>query len=169
MSNCQYVILNDPFYNFTNGNISCDLRTNDNDENGIIFRYDNSSAYPKFYVIWFTEDHPSPRNGPLPLEMPYFNWDTSADQIQPSKVTVHFVEGDVNGFNWYKIAETDWTRNNNQWYTWRVTANDTDIDLYIDNFNTPFMSFTDSRTSFGYFGFISFENEYANYDNLYVW
>ncbi|NHJ49745.1 MAG: glycoside hydrolase family 61 protein [Asgard group archaeon] len=168
-NNCQFVILDDPMLNFTNTNFTCDLQTNDNDANGIIFRYDDSGTYPKFYIVWFTEDHPSPRNGPEPLEMTYFDWDTPADQIQSYKITIHYVEGDAEGLNWYKIAESDWTRNNNQWYTWKLTLNNTGIDFFIDDFSTPFMSIVDSRISHGYFGLISFENEYARYDNLYIW
>jgi hypothetical protein len=150
-------------------NITYDLLTDDDDANGIIFRYDDSGLYPRFYVIWFTKDHPSPRNGPLSGESDNFDWYTIFDQIQPDKITVHYVEGDADGFNWYKIMESDWSRNNNQWYTWRINANETNIDLFIDNFDVPFLSFSDDRITHGHIGLISFANVNSHYDNIYVW
>ncbi|NHJ39347.1 MAG: hypothetical protein FK731_04885 [Asgard group archaeon] len=168
-NNCQYIILNDDHRNFTNVNISYDLRTEDDDANGIILRYDDSELYPRFYIIWYTKDHPSPRNGPYTGEINDFDWHTTEDQIQPNLITVHYVEGDEDGFNWYKIMETNWTRNDNQWYTWRVIANESNIDLYIDNFNDPFLTFIDNRISYGHIGFISFANVNSHYDNIYVW
>ncbi|NHK32524.1 MAG: hypothetical protein FK730_14315 [Asgard group archaeon] len=168
-NNCQYVILNDNDHDFTSVNISYDLRTDDDDANGIIFRYDDSGLYPRFYIIWFTKDHPSPRNGPISDESENFDWYTIFDQIQPDKITVHYVEGDADGFNWYKIMESDWTRNENQWYTWRINANETNMDLFIDNFDIPFMSFSDNRITHGHIGFISFANVNSHYDNIYVW
>ena len=168
-NNCQFIILNDDHRDFTDVNISYDLRTDDDDANGIILRYDDSGLYPRFYIIWFTKDHPSPRNSPLSDEIDDFDWHTAADQIQPNKITVHYVEGDADGFNWYKIMETNWTRNDNQWYTWRVNTNGTNMEFYIDNFDIPYMTFSDSRITHGHIGFISFANVNSHYDNIYVW
>ncbi|NHJ49746.1 MAG: hypothetical protein FK733_18285 [Asgard group archaeon] len=168
-NNCQFIVLEDPMRDFADVNITYDLRTDDNDANGIIYRYDNSGPYPNFYIVWFTRDHPSPTNGPHSQEITDFDWDTPADQIQQNKVTIHYVEGDADGFNWYKLAEADWTRNNNQWYTWRVVADGADMDLYIDNMDTPFMSYSDARITHGYIGFVSFANANSHYDNIYVW
>ncbi|MCF2144123.1 MAG: hypothetical protein K9W42_10510 [Candidatus Heimdallarchaeota archaeon] len=168
-NDCQFIILEDPLRNFASVNISYDLRTNDDDANGIIFRYDDSGEYAKFYIVWYTRDHPSPRNGPFTGETDYFDWATASDQIQPDKITVHYVEEDADGWNWYKIAEVDWNRVNNRWYSWRVIADGANMGLYIDNSNTPTLEWSDARISTGYVGLVSFANANSHYDNIYAW
>ncbi|MHA1531920.1 MAG: archaellin/type IV pilin N-terminal domain-containing protein, partial [Candidatus Heimdallarchaeota archaeon] len=101
-NDCQFIVLADPLHKFADVNTSYDLRTNDDDANGIIFRYDDSGLYPKFYIIWFTGNHPGPNNGPFAGEADDFDWATAGDQISENKVTLHYVEGDADGFNWYK-------------------------------------------------------------------
>jgi len=146
-----------------------DLLTDDDDANGIIFRYDDSGTYANFYIVWFTRDHPSSSNGPHSGEVDDFDWVTPADQIVRNKITVHYVEGDADGFNWYKLAEADWSRSNNVWYTWRVIADGEDMDLYIDKSAIPTLSWTDSRITHGYIGLVSFANMNSFYDNIYAW
>jgi len=150
-------------------NVSYDLRTDDNDANGIIFRYDDSGLYPNFYIVWFTKDHPSSKNDPYAGEIDYFDWAIPADQIQQNKISLHYVEGDADGFNWYKLAEADWTRQDNRWYTWRVITDGTSISLYIDDNVSPTLTATDGNIATGYVGLVSFANANSHYDNIYVW
>lgn len=168
-NNCQFIIKDDPLYDLSDVNMTYDLLTDDDDANGIIFRYDDSGTYANFYIVWFTRDHPSSSNGPHSGEVDDFDWVTPADQIIRNKITVHYVEGDADGFNWYKLAEVDWTRSNNVWYTWRVIADGGDMDLYIDHSSTPFLSWTDTRITHGYIGLVSFANHNSFYDNIYAW
>ncbi|MCG3252206.1 MAG: hypothetical protein KAX09_00040 [Candidatus Heimdallarchaeota archaeon] len=169
-NDCQFVILSNPLMNFTNANISCDLSTNGSDATGFIYRFDDSGTYPKFYILWYTQDHPSPRNGPHVEEIDLFDWDDPAtDQILPGELTVHFVEGDPNGYNWHKIASVAWEREYNTWYTWRIDSNMDHFRIYIDNAETPILDFYDYRISRGQIGLVSLANDLAFFDNLYVW
>ncbi len=168
-NDCQYVIKNDTSWLFSNSNISCDLSTNGNDAMDIIFRYNDTGLYPNFYIAWYTLDHPSARNGPHVDEVGIFDWDNPSDQIILGEITVHYVEGDADGFNWFRIASVRWERETNEWYTWRINADDNQFDLFIDNGDTPELSFFDSRIDAGYIGLISFANENTQYDNLYLW
>ncbi len=168
-NDCQFIVLADPLHKFADVNVSYDLRTNDNDANGIIFRYDDSGLYPNFYIVWFTKDHPSSKNNPYAGEIDYFDWATPADQIQQNKISLHYVEGDADGFNWYKLKEADWTRQDNRWYTWRVITDGTSISLYIDDDVSPTLTATDGNIATGYIGLISFANANSHYDNIYVW
>lgn len=164
-NHCQFITLESEDY--SNVNISYDLRTSDDDGNGIIYRYDNSGPYPNFYCVWFTEEHPGITNPSTDGDV--FDWVTPSDRVTEFKVTIHYVEGDAEGYNWYKIAEADWTRANNVWYSWRVIADGNDGALYIDNAITPTLSWTDARLSHGYIGFVSFANADSDFDNIYVW
>jgi flagellin-like protein len=166
-NDCQFITLEGPTYDFYDVNITYDLRTSDDDGNGIIFRYDNSGIYSKFYCIWFTRDHPSAANPSGDGDN--FDWVSPDDIILQNYVTIHYVEEDADGYNWDKIAEIPWTRNNNVWYSWRVVMDGTNGDLFIDNSPTATLSWTDSRLSHGYVGFISFANDDSDFDNLYVW
>ncbi len=169
-NDCQFVILSNPLMNFTNANISCDLNTNGSDATGVIYRFDDSGMYPKFYIIWYTQDHPSPRNGPHVEELDLFDWDDpSTDQILPDELTVHFVEGDQNGYNWYKISSVAWEREYNTWYTWRIDSNMDHFRIYVDSSETPILDFYDNRISRGQIGLVSLANDLAFFDNLYVW
>ncbi|NHJ85210.1 MAG: hypothetical protein FK734_07095 [Asgard group archaeon] len=168
-NNCQFVTLNDPLMNLTNANISCDLRTYDDDANGIIVRYNNTSEYSRFYIIWYTEEHPSPRNGPHEGEESIFNWVTEDDIIFPEMLTIHYVEEDENGYHWTKIDEVKWVREKERWYTWRVITDGNLISIYIDNNPIPSLEIRDDKISSGYTGLISFANDEAQYDNLCVW
>ncbi|MGC9781500.1 MAG: type IV pilin N-terminal domain-containing protein [Candidatus Heimdallarchaeota archaeon] len=168
-NDCQFITLEDPNHDFYDVNITYDLRTSDNDGNGIIFRYDNSGAYPNFYCVWYTRDHPSATNGPHSGEEDIFDWNTPSDQIIDGEITIHYVEGDANGYNWYKLDRAAWTRSNNVWYSWRIVADGTNGALYIDNSDTATLTWTDSNLSHGYIGFISFANDNSDFDNIYVW
>ncbi len=169
-NDCQFVILSNPLLNFTNVNISCDLSTNGSDATGIIYRYDESEDYPKFYILWYTKDHPSPKNGPHVEEIDIFDWaNPDTDQIQSGELTVHFVEGDPHGYNWFRIASIEWEREFNQWYTWRIDANGDHFRIYVDNTETPILEFYDTRISRGQIGLVSLANDLAFFDNLYVW
>ncbi|MHA1212313.1 MAG: hypothetical protein ACTSSH_07615 [Candidatus Heimdallarchaeota archaeon] len=168
-NNCHFVVNKNPLLNFSNVNMSFDLRTDDDDANGFIYRYNDTGPYPNFYVVWYTYGHPSPLNGPHVEELDYFDWDTHEDQIEPGKITVHYVEGDTNGFNWYKIAEKDWTREYNVWHTWHLITNGNNTLLTIDDNDLPILNFTDTRISHGSIGFISFANMGSQYDNIFVW
>ena len=169
-NDCQFVILSNPLLNFTNANISCDLNTNGSDATGVIYRFDDSGIYPKFYILWYTQDHPSPRNGPHVEELDIFDWgDPITDQILPGELTVHFVQGDANGYNWHKIASVAWEREYNTWYTWRIDFNMDHFRIYIDNSETPSLDFYDNRVAKGQIGLVSLANDLAFFDNLYVW
>lgn len=169
-NDCQFVILSDPLLNFTNANISCDLNTNGSDATGVIYRFDDSGIYPNFYILWYTQDHPSPRNGPHVEEIDLFDWDNpTTDQILPGELTVHFVEGDINGYNWYKIASIAWEREYNTWYTWRIDSNMDHFRIYVDNSEAPLLDFYDNRVAKGHIGLVSLANDLAFFDNLYVW
>ena len=168
-NNCHFVINQNSSYIFADANLSINFRTADDDATGFIFRYNNSGEYPNFYVVWFTNGHPSPRNGPHVEEMDDFNWNTSNDQILPGKITVHYVEGDSNGFIWNKIDEYDWIRTDLIWYTWRVVMEGSQIGIFIDNDSSPIISFDDDRISSGYIGLVSFGNMEAHYDNIFAW
>lgn len=169
-NDCQFVILSNPLLNFANANISCDLNTNGSDATGVIYRYDDSGMYPKFYILWYTQDHPSPRNGPHVEEIDLFDWvDPTTDQILPGELTVHFVEGDINGYNWHKIASIAWEREYNTWYTWRIDSNLDHVRIYVDNAETPLLDFYDYRIAKGQIGLVSLANDLAFFDNLYVW
>lgn len=168
-NDCQFIVLADPLHKFADVNTSYDLRTNDDDANGIIFRYDDSGLYPKFYIIWFTRNHPGPSNGPYAGEADDFDWATAGDQISENKVTLHYVEGDADGFNWYKLAEADWTRQNNRWYTWRVITDGPSISLFIDNAASAILTTSNGNIATEYVGLVSFANANSHYDNIYVW
>jgi len=169
-NDCQFVILSNPLLNFTNANISCDLSTNGSDATGVIYRFDDSEDYPQFYILWYTEDHPSPRNGPHVEEFDVFDWSNpDTDQILPGELTVHYVEGDPNGYNWFKIASIEWEREFNKWYTWRIDTNGDHFRIYVDNSDTPLLEFYDTRISRGQIGLVSLANDLAFFDNLYVW
>ncbi len=169
-NDCQFVILSNPLLNFTNANISCDLNTNGSDATGVIYRFDDSGIYPKFYILWYTQDHPSPRNGPHVEEIDIFDWgDPVTDQILPGELTVHYVEGDANGYNWHKIASVAWEREYNTWYTWRIDSNMDHFRIYVDNSETPSLEFYDMRVAKGQIGLVSLANDLAFFDNLYVW
>lgn len=168
-NDCQFITLQDDDRDFYDVNITYDLRTGDDDGNGIIYRYDDSGPYPNFYCVWFTREHPGPSNPPHSGEGGAFDWATASDQVTENKLTIHYVEGDADGFNWYKIAEADWTRSNNVWYSWRIIADGSNGALYIDNAATPSLEWTDSRLSHGYIGFVSFANDDSDFDNIYVW
>lgn len=168
-NDCQFITLEDPNHDFYDVNITYDLRTSDNDGNGIIFRYDDSGAYANFYCVWYTRDHPSAANGPHVGEEDIFDWNTPSDQIINGEITIHYVEGDANGYNWYKLDSVAWTRSNNVWYSWRVVADGSNGALYIDNSDTATLTWTDSNLSHGYIGFISFANDNSDFDNIYVW
>lgn len=169
-NDCQFVILSNPLLNFTNANISCDLNTNGSDATGVIYRFDDSGIYPKFYILWYTQDHPSPRNGPHVEELDIFDWgDPITDQILPGELTVHFVQGDANGYNWHKIASVAWEREYNTWYTWRIDFNMDHFRIYVDNSETPSLDFYDNRVAKGQIGLVSLANDLAFFDNLYVW
>jgi hypothetical protein len=169
-NDCQFVILSDPLLNFTNANISCDLSTNGGDATGVIYRFDDSGLFPQFYILWYTQDHPSPRNGPHVEELDLFDWSNPAtDQIQPGELTVHFVEGDGNGYNWYKIASVEWAREFNIWYTWRIDSHNDHFRIYVDNSEAPIIEFYDTRVARGQIGLISLANDLAFFDNLYIW
>ena len=75
-NDCQYVYKNHTDWLFNSGNISCDLSTIGNDAMGIIFKYYQSGLYPRFYIVWYTLDHPSARNGPHVGEEGIFDWDS---------------------------------------------------------------------------------------------
>jgi flagellin-like protein len=176
-NDCQFIVLEDDDRDFYDVNMSYDLMTNDNDANGIVFRYDDTGAYPKFYVIWYTNEHPAPDsgNGPHSGEGQYFDWDSTSDRLKHGYITVHYIEGyDAGGgeigYKYYKIAENNaWTRSNNIWYTWRIVADGSNMELYIDSATSPIFSFSDNRISHGYVGLISHANQNAYYDNLYAW
>lgn len=168
-NDCQFIILEDPLYDFYDVNISYDLRTGDDDGNGIIYRYDDSGTYPNFYCVWFTREHPGASNPSTDGGHDSFDWATPGDIVVENKLTIHYVEGDADGFNWYKIAEASWTRANNVWYSWRVVADGSNGAIYIDNSATATLSWTDARLSHGYVGFISFANLDSDFDNIYVW
>ena len=168
-NDCQFITLQGNEYDFYNVNISYDLRTGDDDGNGIIFRYDDTGDYPNFYCIWYTREHPGASNPAHAGEEGAFDWVTPSDIIIENEITIHYVEGDADGFNWYKLDSAAWTRTNNVWYSWRVIADGSNGALYIDNSETATLSWTDSNLSHGYIGFISFANLNSDYDNLYVW
>lgn len=169
-NDCQFVILSDPLLNFINANISCDLSSNGSDATGVIYRFDESGTYPKFYILWYTQDHPSPRNGPHIEEIDLFDWvNPTTDQILPGELTIHFVEGDSNGYNWHKIASVAWERVYNKWFTWRIDSNMDHFRIYIDNSETPILDFYDNRIHRGQIGLVSLANDLSFFDNLYVW
>jgi len=166
---CQLLILEDPLNDFYDINITYDLLTNDDNANGVIFRYDASGEYDKFYIVWYTTNHPSPVNGPHIDEINYFDWNITSDQIEPDKITVHYVEQDANGWNWYRLADVNWIREENKWYTWRIITNGTNMALFIDNEEFPTLEWNDMRISHGFIGLISFFNIDLYYDNIYAW
>ncbi|MEA2070550.1 MAG: archaellin/type IV pilin N-terminal domain-containing protein [Asgard group archaeon] len=168
----QWITLQDESRDFWDVNISYDLMTSDDDANGIIFRYDDSGEYPNFYIVWFTYNYPDPDvNPPHNGAEDKIIFNSESDEIEAGKITVHYVEGfdndGIDAFRFYKLAETDWTRNNGQWYTWRLIADGSNMELQIDG--TPTLSFSDSRLSHGYVGLISAANLNSNYDNIYAW
>lgn len=168
-NHCQFIIQQSIGRDFWDVNITYDLRTNDNDANGIVFRFDDTGTYPKFYVIWWTGDHPGSGNPPQAGagEVPNFNWSTSGDSLGDQKLTAHYVEETATGYTWYKIAETSWSRTNNVWYTWRVIADGSSYSVQIDG--TSMLSFSDTRISHGYVGLVSMANANSHYDNIYIW
>ncbi|MHA1556068.1 MAG: archaellin/type IV pilin N-terminal domain-containing protein [Candidatus Heimdallarchaeota archaeon] len=168
-NDCQFVILEDPLRDFYDVNITYDLRTGDDDGNGIIYRFDDSGTYPNFYCVWFTRNHPSAANPSHDGGHDYFDWATPGDIVLVNKITVHYVEGDADGYNWYKLAEADWTRSNNVWYSWRIVADGSNGALFIDNSETATLSWVDSQLSHGFIGFVSFANDDSDFDNIYVW
>lgn len=168
-NDCQFITLEGASYDFYDVNISYDLRTGDDDGNGIIFRYDDSGEYPNFYCIWYTREHPGASNPSGDGGHGPFDWATPGDIIIENEITIHYVEGDAEGFNWYKLDSASWTRENNVWYSWRVIADGSNGALYIDNSDTATLEWTDSNLSHGYIGFVSFANLNSDYDNLYVW
>jgi flagellin-like protein len=168
-NDCQFIILEDDDRDFYDVNISYNLRTGDDDGNGIIYRYDDSGTYANFYCVWYTREHPGASNPSHDGGHDYFDWATPSDIITEYKITIHYVEGDADGYNWYKLAEADWTRGNNIWYSWRVVADGANGALYIDNSDTATLTWTDSQLSHGYIGFVSFANDDSHYDDLYVW
>ncbi|NHJ33178.1 MAG: hypothetical protein FK732_09965 [Asgard group archaeon] len=125
--------------------------------------------YPSFYVLWYTQDHPSPRNGPHVVELDLFDWVNPTDQIQPGELSVHFVEGDYNGYNWQKIVSIEWEREYNTWYTWRIDSNNDHFKIFVDNSETPLLEFYDNRIHSGQIGLLSLANDLSFFDNLYVW
>lgn len=168
-NDCQYVIKNQTNWLFNTGNFSCDMNTNGDDAMGIIFKYDNTGLYPKFYLAWYTLDHPSARNGPHVGEENIFDWHLPSDQINPGEITIHYVEGDAEGFNWYKLASVKWERETNEWYTWRINAKGSTYELFVNENDTPELTFINSSIFTGYIGLISFANENSLYDNLFIW
>ncbi|MBD3191540.1 MAG: hypothetical protein GF308_12900 [Candidatus Heimdallarchaeota archaeon] len=178
-NDCQFITLQTENRDFWDVNISYYLYTKDDDGNGIIFRYDDAGAYPRFYIIWYTENHPGPNNpGTSHNEGHLFNWHNDPeDRLEEGEITLHYVEGydaggGVIGFEWYKLdfaSSGAWTRNDDQWYEWRLIAEGSHICLYIDGEETPTLEAYDSRIEHGYVGLTSFANQNSYYDDIYVW
>ena len=82
-------------------------------------------------------------------------------------ITMHYVVGTATGFSWYKIAEASWLRVRGQWYDWRMIADGTSLQLFVDD--TLTLSATDSHIPEGYIGLVSFANHNAYFDDIYVW
>jgi flagellin-like protein len=172
----QWIVLEDDNRIFDDVNVTYDLMTRDDDANGIIFRYDDTGAYPKFYIVWFTYNYPDPDvNPPHNGAEDRIFWDTPADKINRGYITVHYVEGfdndGIDAYRFTKLAEEEWSRSNNEWYTWKLTAEGSamQLDIYGDEGHEKTVNFSDSNIQEGYVGLISIANQNSYYDNIYVW
>ena len=167
-NDCEFIIQQSAGRDYYDVNVSYDLMTNDDDANGVIFRYDDSGGFAKFYVIWWTDDHPGPSNPPSNYgNEAKFNWATPSDALGDRMLTAHYVEQTASGYTWYKLVETSWIRSNNQWYTWRIIADGSSFSVQIDGETK--LTFIDTQISHGYVGLISMANANCHYDNIYIW
>jgi hypothetical protein len=170
-SNCQFVVMKTNLYDFGNVNISADIRCSDNDGIGMIFRFNDSSFYPKFYLAWYTNDHPINDEEYLIEESHMFNWTTPEDVVELGKINLHYVEGydagnNIIGFHWTKLNSTAVIRNLN-WYNWMISLDNEHFNLYYDY--NKVLSYSGISITNGSIGFISFESDNSLFDNLHVW
>ncbi len=170
-SNCQYVVLRTDLYDFGNVNFSADLKCWDNDGMGVIFRYNDSGLFPKFYLVWFTYDHPINDEEYLEDEAHLFNWTTPDDVVELGKINLHYVEGydagnSTIGFHWTKLNSTNAYRNQN-WHNWWISLDGSNFELYY-NYDKALTYSALSLTN-GTFGFVSFESRHSIFDNIHIW
>ncbi len=171
VSNCQYVVLKNNLFSFANVNFSADIRSRDNDGLGIIFRYNDTGYYPKFYLLWFTDDHPINDEEYIIEESHLFNWSTPDDIVELGKINLHFVEGynagnGIIGFHWTKLNSTSINRNRD-WHNWRISLDNENFSFYYD-YNKLF-SYSGISITNGSIGFASFESRESRFDNIHVW
>ncbi len=150
-NDCSYVILNGSTgYLYSNVNISFDLKANDNDELGIIFRWTNDGGKEKFYYVSYTSDHSLTSH-----------W--GGDNVQKGYLTFSYVEdGTLTILN-----STSFTRNDNQWYTYRVVADGNNFKIYIND--VLYLDTSNSLLTDGYIGLASAAMNGAQFDNILVW
>ncbi|MBK5115016.1 MAG: hypothetical protein KGD59_14870 [Candidatus Heimdallarchaeota archaeon] len=170
-SNCHYVVMRTDLYNFGNVNFSADIRSRDNDGVGIIFRYNDTGYFPKFYLVWFTDDHPINDEEYLVEESHLFNWSTPNDTVELGKVNLHFVEGydagnGIIGFHWTKLNSTSLIRNQ-YWQNWQISLDNEQFNFYYDY--NKILSYSGISNVNGTFGFVSFESRNSGFDNIHVW
>jgi hypothetical protein len=170
-SNCQYTVLRTDLYDFGNVNFSADLRCWDNDGTGIIFRYNDSGLYPKFYLVWHTYDHPINDEEYIEDEAHLYNWTTPDDVVELGRINLHYVEGydagnSTIGFRWTKLNSTASFRNQN-WQNWMISLKNNDFKLYYNYEET--LSYSGLTLTDGTFGFASFESRFSSVDNIYIW
>ncbi len=166
-NDCNYIVLDN--YHFADVNISFDLMapTDDaqgTDINGIIFRYEIYEGIPKYYMVAYTNDHTltDDRNGPH-----YPDGDT----MQKNILYLFYVEGyGGEGADYGKLeilAETDWNRVNDQWYTYKLISQGDNIQLYIDD--VLLLNAVDDKLSDGRIGLFSGALMNSEFDNILVW
>ena len=170
-SNCQYVVLKNDLFSFTNVNFSADIRSRDNDGVGLIFRYNDTGPYPKFYLLWSTNDHPINDEEYLIEESHLFNWVTPNDTVELGKVNLHFVEGydagnGIIGFHWTKLNSTALNRNRD-WHNWRISMDNENFIFYYEY--NEILTYSGLSITNGSVGFVSFESRGTGFDNIHVW
>ncbi len=163
-NDCNYLLLDNDLYTFSNVNMSFALRANDDDIMGIIFRYQEVNGDPLFYCVVFSNDHTltDGRNGPH-----YPNGDT----MQSGKLYLMIISGEGgSGSSNGALTILDsvaWSRNDNTWYNYRVVAAGSNIRVFIDG--DLKLETTDSTLTEGKIGIMCGANNNALYDNILVW
>ncbi len=182
-NNCQFIILDDPEYVFTDVNITFTLHANNDDDiMGIIFRFQedyNDTGEPGYYLVAYTNDHTltDSRNGP------HYN-----GIMEGRRLTLFFVEGQgypghpdnpvASGdkgtlytlhsvlWNW-ETSTSNGRRDDNKWYTYTVAVVGSTIEVYIDGILR--LSTVDDRLTSGKIGIMSGAIEGAMFGFIEVW
>ncbi|UJG41089.1 MAG: DUF1080 domain-containing protein [Candidatus Heimdallarchaeum aukensis] len=150
-NDCTYIVLNSSTgYYYTNVNMSFDLKANDNDELGIIFRWQMDGGKEKYYLVSYTRDHGL---------SDHFGGDNPTDGY----VTLSYVEDNTITV----IDSASFSRNDNSWYNYRLVTDGTSIKVYIND--VLYIDTTSSLLSGGYIGLVSAAMNGAEFDNILVW
>ncbi|MHA1305023.1 MAG: archaellin/type IV pilin N-terminal domain-containing protein [Candidatus Heimdallarchaeaceae archaeon] len=102
-NDCAYIILEGTGYNYANVNMSFDLKANDNDELGIIFRWQDDGGKEKYYLVSYTKDHGLSDH-------------FAGDNPQDNYITLSYVEDNTMTV----IASAAFSRTDDIWYSYRT-------------------------------------------------